>query len=84
MFKAFVKTTKSTFNVIVFSFFKKAISRVTLDKRLGAITNQNPFLKNSLRKIRVLKGPQTKSIKTIILRFGDPKAINKAINLGVL
>jgi hypothetical protein len=37
MFKAFIKSTKSTFNVIVFSFLKRAISKVTLNKRLGAI-----------------------------------------------
>jgi hypothetical protein len=70
--------------VIVFSFLKGAINRVTPDKRLKAIISQNPFLKSGLRKIRVLKGPQTKSIKAVILRFGDPKAANKAINLSVL
>jgi hypothetical protein len=70
--------------VIVFGFLKRAISRVTPDKRLGAITSQNPSLKSGLRKVGVLKGPQTKSIKAVILGFGDPKAINKAINLGVL
>jgi hypothetical protein len=57
MFKAFAKTIKFTFNVIVFGFFKRAISRVTLDKRLEAIISQNPFLKSGLRRIRVLKGP---------------------------
>jgi hypothetical protein len=56
MFKAFVKTTESILNVIVFSFLKEAISKVILDKRLRAIISQNPFLKSSLRKIRVLKG----------------------------
>jgi hypothetical protein len=70
--------------VIVFSFPKEAISRVTPDKRLGAITSQNLSLKSGLRKIKVLKGPQTKSVKAVILRFGDLKAANKAINLGVL
>jgi hypothetical protein len=55
MFKAFAKTIKSIFNIIVFSFLKKAINKVTLDKRLGAIISQNPFLKSSLYKIRVLK-----------------------------
>jgi hypothetical protein len=55
MFKTFVKTTKFTFNVIVFSFFKKAINKVMLNKRLGAITSQNPFLKSGLHKIKVLK-----------------------------
>jgi hypothetical protein len=57
MFKAFAKTTKSTFNVIVFNFSKEAINKVTLNKRLRAITSQNPSLKNSLRKVRVLKEP---------------------------
>jgi hypothetical protein len=70
--------------VIVFSFPKRAINRVTPDKRLRAITSQNPSLKSSLRKIKVLKGPQTKSVKAMILRFGNPKAANKAIDLGVL
>jgi hypothetical protein len=70
--------------VIVFGFPKEAISRVTLDKRLRAITSQNSSLKSSLCKVKVLKGPQTKSVKAMILRFGDPKAINKAIDLGVL
>jgi hypothetical protein len=37
MFKAFVKIIKSTFNVIVFGFFKGAISKITLNKRLKAI-----------------------------------------------
>jgi hypothetical protein len=39
MFKAFAKTTEFTFNVIVFGFFKEAISKVTLNKRLRAITS---------------------------------------------
>jgi hypothetical protein len=70
--------------VIVFGFSKGAISKVTLDKRLGAITSQNPSLKSGLRKVKVLKRPQTKSIKAMIFRFSDLKAVNKAINLGVL
>jgi hypothetical protein len=57
MFRASAKTTESTFNVIVFGFLKGAISRVTPDERLGAITSQNPSLKSSLRKIKVFKGP---------------------------
>jgi hypothetical protein len=57
MFKAFTKTTKSTFNVIVFGFSKKAINRVMLNKRLRAITNQNFSFKSGLRKIKVLKRP---------------------------
>jgi hypothetical protein len=57
MFKAFVKTTEFTLNVIVFGFLKGAISRVTLDKRLGAITSQNLFLKSGLCKVKVLKRP---------------------------
>jgi hypothetical protein len=84
MFKVFIKTTKFTFNVIVFGFLKRAINKVTLNKRLKAIISQNPSLKSGLHKIKVLKRPQTKSIKAVILRFGDPKATNKAINLGVL
>jgi hypothetical protein len=83
MFKAFTKTTKFTFNVIVFGFFKRAINKVTLNKRLKAIISQNLFFKSGLCKIRVLKGPQTKNIKAMMLRFDDLKAINKAINLGV-
>jgi hypothetical protein len=70
--------------VIVFGFPKGAISRVTLDERLGAIISQNPFLKSGLRKVGVLKGPQTKSVKAVILGFGDLKATNEAIDLGVL
>jgi hypothetical protein len=84
MFKAFAKTIKFTLNVIVFSFPKKAINKVTLNKKLGVITSQNPSLKSGLYKVKVLKGPKTKSIKAVILGFGDPKAINKAINLNVL
>jgi hypothetical protein len=37
MFKAFAKTIKSIFNVIVFGFLKGAINEVTLNKRLGTI-----------------------------------------------
>jgi hypothetical protein len=70
--------------VIVFGFPKEAINKVTPDKRLKAIISQNPSLKSGLCKVRVLKGPQTKSIKAVILGFGDPKAANKAINLSVL
>jgi hypothetical protein len=57
MFRAFTKITKSILDVIVFGFPKEAINKVTPDKRLKAITSQNPFLKSSLCKIRVLKGP---------------------------
>jgi hypothetical protein len=84
MFKAFIKTIKFTFNVIVFSFFKGAINKVMPDKRLRVITSQNPSLKSGLRKIKVLKRPQTKSVKTIIFRFNNLKITNKAINLSVL
>jgi hypothetical protein len=83
-FGAFTKTTESTFDVIVFGFPKGAISGVTPDERLGAITSQNPSLKSGLRRVEVLKGPQTKSVKAVILRFGDSKAANEAIDLGVL
>jgi hypothetical protein len=37
MFKAFAKTIKSIFNVIIFGFLKRAINRVTLNKRLRTI-----------------------------------------------
>jgi hypothetical protein len=37
MFKAFVKTIKFTFNVIVFGFFKGVISKVILNKKLRVI-----------------------------------------------
>jgi hypothetical protein len=37
MFKAFVKTIKFTFNVIIFGFSKRAINKVTSDKKLKAI-----------------------------------------------
>jgi hypothetical protein len=57
MFKAFIKTIKFILNIIVFSFFKEAINKVMLNKRLRAITSQNLSLKSSLRKIRVLKEP---------------------------
>jgi hypothetical protein len=57
MFKAFTKTIKFTFNIIVFGFFKKAISKVTLNKRLKAIISQNLSFKNGLRKIKMLKRP---------------------------
>jgi hypothetical protein len=56
-FKTFVKTTEFIFNIIVFSFFKEAISRVMLDKRLKAVISQNLSFKSSLRKIKVLKKP---------------------------
>jgi hypothetical protein len=56
-FRASVKTTEFTLNVIVFDFPKGAISRVTPDERLGAITSQNLSLKSGLRRIGVLKGP---------------------------
>jgi hypothetical protein len=39
MFKIFIKTIKFTFNIIVFSFFKKAINKVMLNKRLRVIIN---------------------------------------------
>jgi hypothetical protein len=55
-FKAFAKTTKFILNMIVFGFLKRAISEVTSNKRLRAIISQNPFLKSSLRKVRVFKG----------------------------
>ena len=57
MVKAFAKTVKSIFNVIVFSFFKKAINKVILNKKLRAIISQNPSLKSGLYKIKVLKKP---------------------------
>jgi hypothetical protein len=38
-FEAFVKTIKSILNVIIFGFFKGAISKVMLNKRLEVITS---------------------------------------------
>jgi hypothetical protein len=57
MFKAFAKITKFTFNIIVFSFSKKAINKIMLNKRLGAIISQNSSLKSSLYKIKMFKRP---------------------------
>jgi hypothetical protein len=57
MFKALAKTIKFTLDIIVFGFLKGAINRVTPNKKLRTITSQNPSLKSSLRKIRVLKRP---------------------------
>jgi hypothetical protein len=37
MFKAFAKTIKFTFDVIVFSFLKEAINKVMLNKKLKTI-----------------------------------------------
>jgi hypothetical protein len=39
MFKAFVKTIKFIFNIIVFGFLKRAINKVKSDERLRAIIN---------------------------------------------
>jgi hypothetical protein len=55
MFKAFAKTTEFILNIIVFGFLKRAINKVTLNKRLGVIISQNLSLKSSLHKIKVLK-----------------------------
>jgi hypothetical protein len=55
MFKAFIKTIKFTFDVIVFGFLKEAINKIILNKRLRAIISQNFSLKDSLYKIKVLK-----------------------------
>jgi hypothetical protein len=57
MFKAFVKTIEFIFNVIVFGFLKRVISRVMSYKRLRTIISQNLSLKSSLRKVKVLKRP---------------------------
>jgi hypothetical protein len=57
MFRAFAKTIESILNVIVFSFLKGAINKVTLNKRLRVITSQNLSLKSSLHKIKVFKRP---------------------------
>jgi hypothetical protein len=57
MFKAFAKTTEFIFNVIIFGFFKGAISKIMLNKRLGAIISQNSSFKSSLCKVKVLKRP---------------------------
>jgi hypothetical protein len=57
MFKAFIKTIKSILNIIVFGFLKKAINKVTLNKRLKAIISQNLSLKSGLYKIKMLKKP---------------------------
>jgi hypothetical protein len=84
MFKAFIKTIKFTFNLIVFGFLKRAINKVILNKRLRAIITQNSFFKSSLYKIKVFKRSYTKSVKAVILGFGDLKATNKAINLKIL
>jgi hypothetical protein len=37
MFKAFIATIKFIYNIIVFSIFKKVISKVMLNKKLKAI-----------------------------------------------
>jgi hypothetical protein len=57
MFKAFVKTTESTLNIIVFGFLKGAINKVTPNKKLRTIISQNLSFKSSLYKVRMLKRP---------------------------
>jgi hypothetical protein len=57
MFKAFVKIIKFIFNIIVFSFLKKAINKIMLNKKLRVIISQNLFLKSGLYKIKVFKRP---------------------------
>jgi hypothetical protein len=57
MFKAFIKTIKFIFDVIVFGFLKEAINKVMSNKKLRVITSQNLSLKSGLRKIKVLKRP---------------------------
>jgi hypothetical protein len=37
MFKAFVKFINFIFNIIIFSFFKKVINKIILNKKLKAI-----------------------------------------------
>ena len=55
MFRAIVKATKTTLNVIVFGFLKKAISSTITNKRLEALISQNPNYISSLYKIKILK-----------------------------
>lgn len=83
-FGTLARATETTLDVIVFGFPKGAISGVTINERLGTITSQNPDYTSSLRRVRVLKGPQAKSVEAVILGFSDPKSANQAIDQGVL
>ena len=56
MFRAIARATETIFNIIVFSFLKKAISNIIISKRLKILISQNLDLINSLYKIKVLRG----------------------------
>ena len=84
MFGAIARATKTTLDVIVFGFLKRAISGTIASKRLEALTSQNPNYTSSLCRVGVLKGPQAKSAEAVILGFSDLKSANQAIDQGVL
>jgi hypothetical protein len=84
IFGATAKARETTLDVIVFGFPKGTISGITASERLEVITGQNPYYASSLRRVRVLKGPQVKSVEAVILGFSDPESANEAIDRGVL
>jgi hypothetical protein len=84
VFGASARTKESTLDVIAFGFPRGAISGLAPEKRQEAITAQNPSLASSLRRVGVLKGPQTKSYEAVVLGFEGPAAANAVIESGVL
>ena len=55
MFRAIARAIKTIFDVIIFSFLKRAISGIIISKRLKTLISQNPNYINSLYKVRILK-----------------------------
>jgi hypothetical protein len=75
---------ESTLDVIVFGFPAKAISGLRPEQRLGAIISQNQGLKNSLKRVGVLKSTISRRYEAAVLGFTSPQEANAVIEAGVI
>ena len=84
VFGASARVKESTLNVIVFGCPPGEISKLNVQERISTITQQNPNLGISLKRVGVLKGSPAKSFEAVILEFEEASAANTAIETGIL
>ena len=70
--------------MIVFGCPAGEISKLSTQARISTITNQNPNLGNSIKRVGVLRGSPAKRFEAVILGFDEASAANSVIEVGIL
>ena len=66
-----VTIKERTLDMIVFGFPVGVISKLSLERRLGAILSQNQVFRSTLKRVGVLKSTITRNYEIVVLGFGS-------------